>query len=266
MDPRPADLIWVMPAEGEVQELPPLEALFFWLSTIGCQPSGANHRVPTMKRAIVFANGELPDPAAIRPLLQPDDWIVAVDGGVRHALACGRAPQLVIGDLDSFPANLRAELEAGGTEFLTYPVAKDETDLELALLHVAASGATAVVIVGALGDRLDHTLTNVQLLARKELLPLEVRMVDGPQTACLVWSEATIRGAAGDRVSLIPLGGDAKGVSTRGLAWPLRDEALRFGEGRGVSNVMTGPTAHIQLTAGRLLCVHYRSTDRRASR
>ncbi len=209
-----------------------------------------------MKRAVVFANGEMPEPAAIRDLLRPDDWIVAADGGARHALACGRPPDLVIGDLDSLPPHVQAELEAAGAEFRSYPAEKDETDLELALLHIAANGATAAIIVGALGGRLDQTLANVQLLARPELQPLDLQIVDRHQTACLIYREATIHGAAGDRVSLIPLGGDAEGVRTSGLAWPLRDGTLRFGEGRGVSNVMTGATARVQLAAGRLLCIH----------
>jgi len=211
-----------------------------------------------VKRAVIFANGDLPDPAAIRPLLRPDDWIVAADGGTRHALACGRPPHLVIGDLDSLPAGLRVELEAHGTEFLSFPSAKDETDLELALLHIAANGATAVLVVGALGGRLDQTLANLQLLARPELAALDAQIVDGRQTARLIQNEAIIYGAAGDRVSLIPLGGDARGVHASGLAWPLAGETLRFGQARGVSNVMTGPEAHVQVAAGRLLCIHSR--------
>ena len=177
-----------------------------------------------MKRAIVFANGELPDPAAVRALLRPDDWVVAADGGTAYALACGVRPQLVIGDLDSLPAELKAQLAAHGVAFITHPADKDWTDLELALLYVAANGAAEVLVLAALGGRLDQMLANVLLLTRPELARVQVRISDGRESAWLVRDETTVRGAAGDRVSLIPLGGDALEVRTAGLAWPLRGE------------------------------------------
>ncbi len=217
--------------------------------------------VDSMKRAVVFANGDLPDPAAVRALLRPDDWIVAADGGTTHALACGVRPQLVIGDLDSLPAGLKTELAAEGAAFITHPADKDWTDLELALLYVAANGAVEVLVVAALGGRLDQTLANVLLLARPELARLQVRITDGRETAWLVRDETTVHGTAGERVSLIPLGGDAVDVHTAGLAWPLRGETLRLGEARGVSNEMTGSLARVQIGEGLLLCVHARSDE-----
>jgi thiamine pyrophosphokinase len=213
-----------------------------------------------MKRAVIFANGELNNPDAVASLLEPDDWIIAADGGTRYALACGRRPDLVIGDLDSFPEGTRAELEDQGTQFMEYPAAKDETDLELALLQVAMNGVNEVMVLSALGGRLDQTIANIQLLARPELRLLRARIVDGDESACLIQDEATITGKEGDRISLIPIGGDAQGVRTSGLAWPLKGETLRFGEGRGVSNVMTAQEAHITLASGRLLCVHSRGS------
>ena len=212
--------------------------------------------VEQMKRTLIFANGELPDPAAIRRLLRPEDWIIAADGGTRHALACACPPHLVIGDLDSLPPEQQVELEAAGTEFLAYPADKDETDLELALLHAAAKGASSILVIGALGGRLDQTLANIQLLALLELEPIDVRITDGRQTAQLVRDEICIHGAAGDRVSLIPLNGDVQGVQSENLAWSLAGETLYFGQARGVSNVMTGPEACVRVKAGVLLCIH----------
>ncbi len=209
-----------------------------------------------MQRTVIFANGHLPDPASVEFLLQPDDWIIAADGGACHALACGRTPHLVIGDLDSLPPETQAELEAAGSECLAHPADKDETDLELALLHASAAGAAAVLVLGAFGGRLDQTFANLLLLARPELAHLQVSISDGRQTAWLVRDEIAIGGAAGDRVSLIPIGGDVHGVTTRGLAWKLAGETLYLGQARGVSNVMTGSQARVQVTAGLLLCIH----------
>jgi thiamine pyrophosphokinase len=68
-------------------------------------------------------------------------------------------------------------------------------------------------------------------------------------------AEVRLEGAPGDLVSLFPFGVDAVGVTTTGLAYPLRDEPLRSGPARGLSNVRSGPQARVALRAGRLLIV-----------
>ncbi len=138
------------------------------------------------------------------------------------------------------------------------PGPKDETDLELALGYAAGQGAQDIVILGALGGRLDHTLANVLLLTLPVLAGLQVRIAAGEQEALLVRGGETLalEGNAGDLVSLLPLGGDARGVTTNGLAWALRDDTLRFGSSRGVSNEMTAATARIQVEEGYVLVVH----------
>jgi thiamine pyrophosphokinase len=67
-----------------------------------------------------------------------------------------------------------------------------------------------------------------------------------------------LTGAAGDLLSLLPLGGDAAGVTTAGLAYPLRDETLYLGQARGISNVFEGVEAQVWLRDGMLLVIHTR--------
>jgi thiamine pyrophosphokinase len=88
-----------------------------------------------------------------------------------------------------------------------------------------------------------------------------VRIVDGAQTAFLIRDMATVAGRPGDTVSLIPLGGDAEGVTARGVEWPLDDETLHFGPARGVSNVLTSSEAQIAVRRGLLLCVLIRQNQ-----
>jgi thiamine pyrophosphokinase len=186
------------------------------------------------------------------------DLVLGADGGAAQALAWGLEPHVVIGDMDSLPDPERSRLEARGCRFVVHPRAKDETDLELALGYAAGQGAQDIVILGALGGRLDHTLANVLLLALPVLDGLQVRIAAGQQEAFLVRSgeSLALEGNAGDLVSLLPLGGDARGVTTRGLAWALRDDTLRFGSSRGVSNEMTAATARIEVEEGHVLVVH----------
>ncbi len=212
-------------------------------------------------RAIIFANGEFTDPQDAQSLLHPDDLIIAADGGNRHAWAAGVTPHVIIGDLDSLSPDEQDRVEMAGVQVIRFSPRKDETDLELALLHAVREGVTEIVILAALGGRLDQTLANLLLLSLPELDGLDVRIVEGPQTAFLIRNgrdecdELLIEGQPGDIVSLIPLGGDAVGVTADGLEWPLHEDTLRFGPARGVSNVLTAEQAHVHVRQGLLLCV-----------
>lgn len=206
-------------------------------------------------RAVIFANGDPPDRATAQRLVRGADLVIAADGGCRHALSLGITPQVVIGDLDSLEPALRAQLAEAGTRFLTYSPEKDETDLELALLYAAEQGAEEVAVLGAVGSRIDQTLANLLLLTRPALAGASVRIVTGRQEAFLVRDEELVEGRPGDTVSLIPIGGDARGVTAEGFRWPLANETLQFGSTRGVSNVLLGRRAHVYVREGFLLCV-----------
>jgi thiamine pyrophosphokinase len=160
--------------------------------------------------------------------------------------------------MDSLPAHHRANLEALGCQFVVHPRAKDETDLELALTYAVGQGAQEIVVLGALGGRLDHSLANILLLTLPVLEGVSIRIVDAGQEALIVrgGEEAILEGLPGDVVSLLPLGGPAKGVTTAGLAWPLACEDLSFGRTRGVSNEMTAAQARVEIAHGSLLIVH----------
>ncbi len=206
-------------------------------------------------RIVIFANGTFSQAHWMHNLLLPDDVIIAADGGTEHALTIGVTPHYVIGDLDSLTQEQRQQVEAAGAGIISFPPRKDETDLELALLHAAQEGATEIIILAALGGRLDQTIANLLLLTLPELREIDVRIIAGNQTAFLVQDEASIEGHPGDTISLIPLGGDALGVTAEGVEWALNDETLRFGPARGVSNVLTEKQARVRVQEGTLLCV-----------
>jgi thiamine pyrophosphokinase len=209
-------------------------------------------------RAVIVAGGRAHGGEDWQKWVREGDLVVGADGGAAQALGWGLEPELVIGDMDSIPAGIRARLEGQGARFVVHPRAKDETDLELALTSAIEQGAHEIVVLGAWGGRLDHTLSNVLLLALPALDSARVRIVAGKEEALLLrdGQALTLEGQAGDVVSLLPLGGDVRGVRTSGLAWALEGETLRFGHSRGVSNEMTGATARVEIESGYLLVVH----------
>ena len=183
------------------------------------------------------------------------DLLIAADGGSLHAVANGWWPHLLVGDLDSTPPGVRALLEAHGAQVLQYPARKDETDTELAVRVAIERGAGEIFLLGAIGGRLDHTLANILLLGLSELASVRVTLLAGRQRLFAIRSQVTIKGQVGDLLSLLPLAGDAIGIWTEGLEYPLRGETLRFGLPRGISNVLTTPTATVRVESGVLLGV-----------
>jgi len=208
-----------------------------------------------MKSAIIIAHGDLEVTPEVEALVRRADLIIAADGGAAAALAQGWQPHLLVGDLDSAPPDVRARVEAAGAEVLQYPARKDETDTELALRIALERGAQEVYLLGALGGRLDHTLANLLLLALPELQGVRVTILAGRQRAFAIRHRAEIPGRPGDLVSLLPLGGDATGIWTAGLDYPLRGGTLRFGAARGISNVITQAPAEVRLEKGLLLAI-----------
>ncbi|MGD8806203.1 MAG: thiamine diphosphokinase [Chloroflexota bacterium] len=206
---------------------------------------------------LIFANGNLAPGDWVRPYLAEATALIAADGGVEHLLALDQLPDVVIGDLDSADGDTIDRLRAAAVEVLVHPEMKDESDLELALQHAATHYDEEIILMGALGGRLDQLLANVFLLLAPFLAGRTVKLVDQYQTAWILREgENGIGGKQGDLVSLLPLGGDVRIKRTTGLAWPLTDEALVQGLSRGISNRMTAETATVTVEDGTLLCVH----------
>ncbi len=214
-------------------------------------------------RIVIFTNGVLEEPRSeAERWVSPGTVIVAVNGGTRHALAADLVPDHVVGDLDSLPDDILRRLEEEGTRFHRHPPAKDETDLELALLWAAEQDPDKIVVLGALGGRPDQMVANLLLLSHPALAGQVAVAADGPWTIRLIRGGETLRlrGTPGDTVSLLPLGGDAGGVSTEGLAYPLVGESLIFGPARGVSNLFEAAEIAITLESGLLWCFHNNSS------
>ena len=211
-----------------------------------------------MSRIIIFANGVLPDLEKARTIIRAEDTIICADGGTHHALLLGLKPDLIVGDLDSIT---EAELQQANTEVAQYPRDKNETDLELALNHALDKNPSAIVVVAALGNRLDQTIANLALLSDPRLSAVDLRLDDGVEEIFFCRSHSRVVGRRGDIVSLIPWNGEVRGIRTTGLRWPLINETLYPDKTRGISNEMTDAAAEVSMETGLLLIVHRRQSS-----
>ncbi|MCQ3931515.1 MAG: thiamine diphosphokinase [Chloroflexi bacterium] len=211
------------------------------------------------KKAIVVANGTPQMGQAVRNVVEhaADALIICADGGADVALKMGLRPYIIVGDMDSIDPNTLDTLESAGAELLRFPPDKDETDLELALLEATEHGASDIFILAAMGARIDHTLSNLYLLTLPAMQNRKVRLVDNNQSVWVIQPGThPLSGAIGDTVSLLPFQGDAQGITTYGLQYPLSDETLYLGPARGVSNVIISPEASVTFKSGTLLIIH----------
>ena len=212
-------------------------------------------------RFTVVASGDLAD-GDERWL--DDATVIAADGGAVSLDRLGRAPDRLVGDLDSIPEELLARLVGADVVIERHPADKEASDTELAIEAALVAGATQIVLLGATGGaRLDHELANVLLLADPALAGRDVRIVHGPTTVRVLHDggRLTLDGVAGDLVTLLPVGGDATGVGIDGVRWPLAGATLNVGRSRGLSNEVTTPPASVSLERGTLLVVEHRTGE-----
>lgn len=184
------------------------------------------------------------------------DLLVAADGGLAHLSACDAHPHVLIGDLDSADATMVDTVRSKGTEVIIHPADKDETDFELALHLAVDRGADDITVVGLFGGRVDHQIANITLVAQtrwRHQHTCRIGAHDGTRSMWVVHDEWTLSEPVGRTISLIPWNGDALGVTTSGLQYPLNDETLVMGSSRGMSNVAEAATQRVSVGRGCVL-------------
>jgi thiamine pyrophosphokinase len=205
---------------------------------------------------VVVAGGSQPLPVALRGQLPPRPaLVVAADSGLAAAEALGLDVDVVVGDMDSVDPAALARAEARGVAVDRHREDKDKTDLELALdVAIAKAGATAsYVVVTSVGGRLDHALANLLLLSSPSYGAVTIDAYVDDWHVSVVRRRAHLRARPGGLVTLLPVGGDARGVVTEHLRYPLLGETLAVGTSRGVSNVAERAEVVVGLDAGVLL-------------
>jgi thiamine pyrophosphokinase len=208
-------------------------------------------------RAAVFLNGQPDPPGVIRRVAARVDLVVAADGGARHALEAGVAPNLVVGDMDSLGEEPAREAERLGATLERHPARKDKMDGHLAVLAARRLGAEEADLVCAGGGGMGALFAVAHVLLAAERAGLRAAVVAGWGGAFVVeGGTRTVEGEPDDSVSIFPLSGPATGVTLEGLAYPLEDARLEPGDTLGFHNEMAGRRARVSVRSGALLVIH----------
>ena len=172
---------------------------------------------------------------------------IAADGGMIHAVALGILPELWIGDFDSTSPELLERFAQ--VHRLEYPVAKDQTDGELAIEAALERGATELLLVGALGGQTDHALAHLTLAIQLARKGIKVVLTSGLEEAYpLIVGRLSLELPPQTKFSILPLS-DLENLTVRGAEWPLGDARVELGSSRTLSNVALGEL-EIELGSG----------------
>ncbi|HEX2946544.1 MAG TPA: thiamine diphosphokinase [Clostridia bacterium] len=204
---------------------------------------------------VIFCGGRITNYEYIKKYLDGADLIIAADSGARHCRELKLKPGILLGDFDSIDKSDWDMFNGSVTEILRYPSEKDMTDSELAIEIALERGCSKVILLGAVGSRLDHSLSNILLLKKLTDHDCEGLIADEKNEIRLIRDSIELKRQNGAFVTLLPMAGNARGVSTIGLRFPLSDAVLEVGSSWGVSNEFSENTAVVSVKAGYLLVI-----------
>lgn len=179
------------------------------------------------------------------------DFVIACDAGYIHAQRADIVPDVIIGDFDSYLGDL-----PGGVEIIRTKPEKDDTDTMMALKLAIRRGYRRIMLVGALGGRIDHMLANISLIAFAATKGVDLQIVDGHHQIFAVRDgKRRVPRSSWRNLSVFAFDTECTGVTLRGVKYPLEGAVLTNTFALGVSNEFTEDIAEISVESGILIVV-----------
>ena len=204
-------------------------------------------------RAFIYTGGTI-DKSSITEHPKSDDLRIAADSGYKNAKELGERVDILLGDFDSYTETL-----PDGIEILKAPAEKDFTDTQMAVKEALSRGADEIIFIGGLSGRLDHTLSNVSILAELWKVRVHAVMTDGRNRVRYLNSSSTLIAKSQFKyVSIIAISEKLKGVSIEGCKYPLKNATVTRSNQYAVSNELDGNCALISLKKGECLIIESR--------
>ncbi len=225
------------------------------------------------QRCVIIGAAEIQNYEKIKSCLNENDYYIYCDAGLKHQEALGVWPDLIIGDFDSYskaemeqkyqrvgdasmPADANTAACGNAPELIVLPCEKDDTDTVFAVKEALRRGFADFLLVGVIGQRLDHTLANVSILYMLDEAGKEGRILDDYSEMQLVSGGPVRIDDTCAYFSLLNVSGQAEGVTIKHAKYPLQDAAIHCEYQYGVSNeVLPGETAEVTVARGKLLLI-----------
>jgi thiamine pyrophosphokinase len=205
-------------------------------------------------KTVIICSGEIYDYGFCHDIVKSADRIICADGGTRHAINMKLMPDLIIGDMDSSEAQHLNYFKGKGVEIIQYPKVKNKTDTHICI-EFALAFSREVILLGATGSRLDHTIANISLLKLGIENNVPISIIDNKNHIRMIRDSIILSGKKGDFFSLIPFAEKVEGLSTKGAHYELSNAAIELGESYGVSNYFESNSVEVNIKKGYLLVI-----------
>lgn len=205
-------------------------------------------------KCVILSGGSPPGHSLLNERLKGAQLTISVDGAADIFDEYGIVPDVLIGDFDTADPECVKRLQQQGALVRTLKAEKNETDTQAAVDYALFAGADDITILGALGGRPDHLFSNVMMLVRADTAGAACSIADENCELFVSSRRFILSGTPGQTISILPLTGEVR-VNAQGLKYPLSDLHLKWGSSRGISNIMLGDKATIDISGGYALIV-----------
>ncbi len=196
-------------------------------------------------------------------LRESEGLLIAADRGLEAMQSAGLIPDVAVGDFDSVdPKVLEFFLRRPGIRFERHRPEKNQSDTELAFFIAREAGVQKLTLMGVTGTRLDHVLSNIQLLREAEKEGVDCCLLDAHNRIRMAKSPMTFyrEGNPFSYVSFIPLSPEVTGITLKGFKYPLTDYHMVLGQECSlcVSNELAEPEGMLTFQKGSMLAIESR--------
>lgn len=212
-------------------------------------------------KCVIVSNGNISDYNYYKEIIKAADYVICADGGASHLINMKIVPHVIIGDLDSIKNYEKEFFLKKKVEFYKFPPNKDATDTELAVDFALSHRPTEIILLGAIGSRMDHSIANASLLKKILDAGVKGKLIDEKNEIHILnkeLKEIVIKGHKGEFLSLIPMWDRVKGITLEGLKYPLNNAEIPFGSSLGISNEFIGNEAKVTIKEGVALVIKAR--------
>jgi len=183
------------------------------------------------------------------------DYVICADGGLEKAANLGVVPNVILGDFDSVDPIVLKKYQSMNIETKKFPAEKDYTDMELSIEFAIEKGYENIVLIGASGSRLDHSMANIMLLEKYFKLGIKIEMIDNNNKIKIISdnTDLYLNNKENYFVSIVPVDDLISGLTLEGFKYPLDEVIVKRGSTLCVSNEIIKNKGRVLLNKGTAL-------------
>lgn len=186
------------------------------------------------------------------------DVIIAVDNGLKVLNEINIKPNHIVGDFDTIdPSILELYKYDESIKVHSFNPIKDNTDTDIAIRLAVELKSTEIIILGAIGTRIDHVLANINVLKYALDSNVVCKIINEYNEVQLIDKSIVLYKNDIDKkyVSLIPLTERVSNVRLKGFKYELDNGVFNIGSSLGISNEIVDDEAIIEFDNGILILI-----------